>query len=192
MILRKSDRLRTAMMAASVALLAGPAAALQPRDWQMGLQPAATPPMEQLSNFQNLLLVEITGITLFGLALMIYVIVRFNEKRNPEPTKTTHNTLVEVLWTVVPVIILVAIAIPSFKLLYYLDRTDEAELTLKAIGRQWYWSYEYPDAGNFTFDSTMLEDDQRKPEQPRLLGVDNPIVLPVDTNIRLQIGRAHV
>src|SRR3546814_9975135 len=91
--------------------------------------------MEQLSNFHNLLLVVITGITLFVLALMIYVIVRFNEKRNPEPTKTTHNTLVEVLWTVVPVIILVAIAIPSFKLLYYLDRTDEAELTLKAIGR---------------------------------------------------------
>src|SRR3546814_53499 len=155
MILRKSDRLRTAMMAASVALLAGPAAAQQPRDWQMGLQPAATPQMEQLSNFHNLLLVVITGITLFVLALMIYVIVRFNEKRNPEPTKTTHNTLVEVLWTVVPVIILVAIAIPSFKLLYYLDRTDEAELTLKAIGRQWYWSYESPEAGNFTFDSTI-------------------------------------
>src|SRR3546814_377177 len=156
MILRKSDRLRTAMMAASVALLAGPAAAQQPRDWQMGLQPAGRAQRAQLSNVHKLLLVVITGITLFVLALMIYVIVRFNEKRNPEPTKTTHNTLVEVLWTVVPVIILVAIAIPSFKLLYYLDRTDEAELTLKAIGRQWYWSYEYPDAGNLQFDSTLI------------------------------------
>src|SRR3546814_10969960 len=114
--------------------------------------------MEQLSNFHNLLLVVITGITLFVLALMIYVIVRFNEKRNPEPTKPTHNTLVEVLWPVVPVLMLVAIATPSFQMLSYPARTDEAELTLKAIGRQGDWSDESPDAGNFKFDSPILGD----------------------------------
>ncbi|MET4697431.1 cytochrome c oxidase subunit 2 [Constrictibacter sp. MBR-5] len=192
MILRKSDRLRTVLMTAALAVLAGPASAQQPRPWELGLQPAATPQAERIADFHNLLLVIITLITLFVLGLLIYVMVRFNEKRNPEPTKTSHNTLIEVLWTGIPVIILVVIAVPSFKLLYYLDRTDEAELTLKAIGRQWYWSYEYPDNGNFTFDSLMLEDDQRQPEQPRLLATNNPIVLPVDTNIRLLITASDV
>jgi len=192
MILRKSDRLRTALMTAAIAAMAGPAAAQQPRPWELGLQPAATPQMEQITSFHNLLLWVITLITLFVLGLLIYVMVRFNEKRNPEPTKTSHNIVVEILWTVVPVVILVAIAVPSFRLLYYLDRTDEAELTLKAIGRQWYWSYEYPDNGNFTFDSLMLEDGQRQPEQPRLLATNNPIVLPVDTNIRLLITASDV
>ncbi|WP_354075230.1 cytochrome c oxidase subunit II [Constrictibacter sp. MBR-5] len=179
-------------MTAALAVLAGPASAQQPRPWELGLQPAATPQAERIADFHNLLLVIITLITLFVLGLLIYVMVRFNEKRNPEPTKTSHNTLIEVLWTGIPVIILVVIAVPSFKLLYYLDRTDEAELTLKAIGRQWYWSYEYPDNGNFTFDSLMLEDDQRQPEQPRLLATNNPIVLPVDTNIRLLITASDV
>jgi len=192
MILRKSDRLRTVLMTAALAVLAGPASAQQPRPWELGLQPAATPQAERIGDFHNLLLVIITVITLFVLGLLIYVMFRFNEKRNPEPTKTSHNTLIEVLWTGIPVIILVVIAVPSFKLLYYLDRTDEAELTLKAIGRQWYWSYEYPDNGNFTFDSLMLEDDQRQPEQPRLLATNNPIVLPVDTNIRLLITASDV
>lgn len=192
MILRKSDRVRTALITAALAVIAGPAAAQQPRHWELGLQQAATPQMERISSFHNLLLVIITVITLFVLGLLIYVMYRFNEKRNPEPTKTSHNTLIEIVWTVVPVVILVAIAVPSFNLLYYLDRTDEAELTVKAIGRQWYWSYEYPDSGNFTFDSTMLEDDQRQEGQPRLLAVNNPIVVPVDTNIRLLITASDV
>ncbi|MFN4088972.1 MAG: cytochrome c oxidase subunit II [Alphaproteobacteria bacterium] len=192
MILRKSDRLRTALMAAALAVLAGPAAAQQPRDWQLGLQPAATPQMERMHDFHNLLLVIITLITLFVLGLLVYVMVRFNEKRNPEPSRTTHNTLIEVIWTVVPVVILVAIAIPSFRLLYFLDRTDDADLTLKIIGRQWFWTYEYPDHQNFTFDSYMLEDDQLQDKQPRLLAVDNPVVLPVDTNIRLLITASDV
>src|SRR5690606_5968923 len=192
MILRKSDRLWAVPTALMAVMLAGPAAAQQPRDWQLGLQDAASPQMERVTDFHNLLLVVITAITLFVLALLIYVIVRFNEKRNPEPAKTTHNTMVEVLWTVVPVIILVAIAIPSFKLLYYLDRTDDAEMTLKAIGRQWYWSYEYPDSGNFTFDANMVQDADLTPEQPRLLATDNVVVLPVDTNIRLLITASDV
>src|SRR5690606_12848505 len=113
-------------------------------------------------------------------------------KRNPEPSRTTHNTLVEVLWTVVPVVILVGIAIPSFKLLYYLDRVEEADMTIKVIGRQWYWTYEYPDHGNFAFDSNMIPEDQIQPGQLRLLEVDNRIVLPVDTNVRILVTASDV
>jgi cytochrome c oxidase subunit 2 len=175
-------------LAAFVAALAGLSAtafAGAPQPWEMTLQPAATPVAEQLHDLHNGLLVIITVITVFVLLLLVYVMVRFNERRNPVPSKTTHNTLVEVLWTVVPIIILVGIAIPSFRLLYFADRTQEAEMTLKIIGHQWYWSYEYPDNGNFTFDSLMVEDADLQPGQLRLLETDNAVVLPVETNIRL-------
>lgn len=171
---------------------AGSALAAYPQPWEMMLQPAASSTAEQIADFHNMLLVIITLITLFVLGLLVYVMFRFSAKRNPEPTRTTHNTLVEVLWTVVPVIILVGIAVPSFKLLYYLDRTEEAEMTLKVIGRQWYWSYEYPDHGNFTFDSNMVPEDALEPGQLRLLEVDNRVVLPVDTNIRLLVTASDV
>jgi cytochrome c oxidase subunit 2 len=155
--------------------------------WQMGMQTAATPVAEQIQEFHTLLLVIITLITLFVLGLLIYVMVRFNEKANPTPTKTTHNTLLEVLWTAVPILILVIIAVPSFKLLYFMDRlpAEDAEMTLKVIGHQWYWSYEYPDHDDLAFDSVLVSDDELKEGQPRLLAVDNDVVLPVDTNIRL-------
>lgn len=171
--------------------------AAQPADgiavpWQMGLQTAASPVMEEIVDFHNLLLWIIVPITLFVTGLMIYVLVRFRKSANPNPTTTTHNTLVEVLWTVVPILILVVIAIPSFKLLYYGDRAVDAEMTIKAIGHQWYWSYEYPDHGNFTFDATMLEDDELKEGQPRLLATDEIVVLPVDTSIRLLVTAADV
>ena len=156
-----------------------------PYPWEMTLQPAATPVAEQLDHLHNWLLVIISVITVFVLLLLVYVMVRFNERSNPVPSKTTHNTLVEVLWTVVPIVILVGIAIPSFRLLYFADRTAEAEMTLKIIGHQWYWSYEYPDNGNFTFDANMVADTDLQPGQPRLLETDNPVVLPVGTNIRL-------
>ncbi len=123
----------------------------------------------------------------FVLLLLLYVMYRFSERRNPTPSKTTHNTLIEVLWTTVPVIILVLIAIPSFKLLYYADRVEDADMTIKAIGHQWYWSYEYPDHGDFTFDGIMLSDDEREQGQPRLLATDTFVVLPVDTKIRLLV-----
>ena len=168
---------------------ARPAAAQQPRDWQLGLQDAASPQMERVTDFHNLLLVVITAITLLVMVLLAYVMVRFNEKRNPEPAKTTHNTMVEVLWTVVPVIVLVAIAIPSFKLLYFMDRTTDADMTLKAIGRQWYWSYEYPDDGNFTFDAYMVADEDLQEGQPRLLTTDQAVVLP-DGSIEGFVGGA--
>lgn len=171
---------------------AGSALAAYPQPWEMMLQPAASSTAEQIADFHNMLLVIITLITLFVLALLVYVMFRFSAKRNPEPTRTTHNTLVEVLWTVVPVIILVGIAVPSFKLLYYLDRTEEAEMTLKVIGRQWYWSYEYPDHGNFTFDSNMVPEDALEPGQLRLLEVDNRVVLPVETNIRILVTASDV
>lgn len=172
--------------------LSGAASAAEPQPWQMGLQPAASTSMERIVEFHNLLLVIITLIVLFVLALLAYTIVRFNEKRNPVPAKTTHNTLLEVLWTAIPVIILVAVAVPSFKLLYFTDRAEDAEMTIKAIGYQWYWTYEYPDHGDFTFDALMLSDEDLEPGGRRLLDVDNPVVLPVGTKIRLLITAGDV
>jgi cytochrome c oxidase subunit 2 len=167
--------------------LAGGAGADQPRDWQMGFQPAASTTMERIADLHNLLLVIVTLITVFVILLLLYVMIRFSERRNPTPSNTTHNTLIEVLWTTVPVVILVIIAIPSFRLLYYTDRIEDADMTIKAIGHQWYWSYEYPDHGDFTFDAIMLTDDELKEGQPRLLATDNMVVLPVDTRIRLLV-----
>lgn len=161
------------------------AAVGQAEPWQLGFQEAASPVMHEINDFHNMLLVIITVITAVVLGLLLYCIVRFNARANPTPSRTSHNTLLEVIWTAVPVLILVVIAIPSFKLLYYGDRTVEAEMTLKAIGNQWYWTYEYPDNGELSFDAIMVEDDELKEDEPRLLTTDNAIVLPVDTNIRL-------
>lgn len=172
-------------LAAALVGVSATAFAQAPQPWQLGLQEAATPVAERLHDLHNGLVIIITLITLFVLALLLYVMLRFNERRNPTPSKTTHNTLVEVLWTVVPIIILVGIAIPSFRLLYYADRTEDAELTIKIIGHQWYWSYEYPDNGNFTFDSLMVADEDLQPGQLRQLETDTEVVLPVDTNVRL-------
>ena len=160
--------------------------------WQLGLQPPVTPVAEQINDFHNLLMVIITVIAVFVTLLMIYVMIKFSAKSNPVPRTTTHNTLLEVLWTAVPILILVVIAIPSFKLLYFADTTKEAEMTVKAVGHQWYWSYEYPDHGNFTFDASMVEDDELQPGQPRLLATDEAVVIPVNTNIRLLIAADDV
>ncbi|MGB0671992.1 MAG: cytochrome c oxidase subunit II [Rhodospirillales bacterium] len=170
---------------AAVLASAGTALADQPKPWQMGFQEAATPTMERVTDFNMLLLWIITAITLFVLALMIYVVVKFNEKANPTPSKTTHNTLIEVIWTAVPILILVVIAVPSFKLLYFADSNPETEMTLKITGHQWYWSYEYPDNGGFAFDSYIVDAADLEPGQPRLLTVDNKVVLPVNTKIKL-------
>ena len=168
-------------------LASAAAYAAQPLPWQKGLQPAATPVMASINDFHNLLLVIITLIAAFVLALLIYVMWRFNEKRNPVPARTTHNTLIEVIWTVVPIIILVVIAVPSFKQLYMNDVVPKADMTVKAIGHQWYWSYEYPDHGKFSFDSNMIAPDELKPGQVRLLDTDTVVVVPVDTTVRLQV-----
>ncbi len=163
----------------------------QPSPWQLGFQQAATPVMENIVWFHDFLLWLTVAITLFVLALLVIVIVRFNAKANPTPSRTTHNTLLEVMWTIVPVIILVAIAVPSFKLLFLQLTIPPADVTIKATGKQWYWSYAYPDS-KFEFDSIMLKDNERKPDQPRLLAVDNEIVVPVNKVIRVQVIGAEV
>ncbi|MEE8539947.1 MAG: cytochrome c oxidase subunit II transmembrane domain-containing protein, partial [Woeseiaceae bacterium] len=148
-----SKRLRILAPLIATCAAAGSALAAAPEPWRLGFQAAASPVMERIEELHNLLLVIITGITLFVLGLLVYVALRFNEKSNPVPSTTTHNTVIEVLWTAVPVVILMVMAVPSFKLLYFMDRAQDAEMTIKVIGHQWYWSYEYPDHGDFTFDS---------------------------------------
>jgi len=166
--------------------LMGPALAAtgdgQPAPWQMGFQKANTPIMEQITSFHTYVTIIITLIALFVLGLMVYVMVRFNEKRNHEPARTTHNTALEIAWTVVPILILVAIAIPSFRLLFAQYDFPKADLTITATGNQWYWSYEYPDLG-IKFDSIIVQDADLKPGQPRLLTVDHEVVVPVGKNV---------
>ena len=176
------------------AAVAAPAGALagKPRPWQMGFQDAASPIMEQLDAFHNMMLVILSLVALFVLGLLVYVMFRFKAARNPNPSKVTHNTVVEVVWTVVPVIILVLIAIPSFKLLYAQKVIPEVEMTVKAIGVQWYWTYEYPDHGDLTFDAVMVPDEDIQEGQLRLLETDNRLVLPVQTNIRILVTAADV
>jgi cytochrome c oxidase subunit 2 len=159
--------------------------AAEPQNWQLGLTESHSPTAILIHNFHNGLLVVITLITIFVLGLLLYASWRFREKRNPTPSTTTHHTLIEILWTVIPIMILIGIAIPSFRLLYFADRTTEADMTLKIIGNQWYWSYEYPDNGNFTFDANLVPDDKLKPGEKRLMTTDNPVVLPVGKKVRL-------
>ncbi len=162
------------------------------KNWGLGFQNPTSPNANEIDLFHNELLIIITAITVFVLFLLLYVMFRFSEKRNPTPSKTTHNTLIEVIWTAVPVIILVVIAIPSFRLLYNQEKIDDAEMTIKAIGKQWYWSYEYPDHGNFTFDAYMVEEEDLEEGQPYLLQTDNAVVLPVDTKIRVLVTAGDV
>jgi cytochrome c oxidase subunit 2 len=173
-------------------LAGGSAFAAQPEPWQMGLQPAGSPIMERITSFHSLLLVIITLICLVVLALLVYACTTFRASRNATPSRRTHNTLLEVVWTAVPVLILVIIAIPSFRLLYYSDVIPETEMTIKATGRQWYWSYEYPDHDNFTFDAFMLPDDELEPGMLRLLETDNRVVVPTGTNIKIQVTASDV
>ncbi|HEV3500005.1 MAG TPA: cytochrome c oxidase subunit II [Bradyrhizobium sp.] len=175
---------------AGVALAAGGTAFAelgQPAPWEYKLQEAASPVMESIIYFHDWLLIVITVITLFVLGLLITVVIKFNATANPVPSRTTHNTLIEVIWTLGPVLILMAIVVPSFKLLF--DELDipKADLTVKATGKQWYWSYAYPDNGKFEFDSLMAQD-----KQPRLLGVDNEMVVPLNKVIRVQTTGADV
>ena len=175
---------------AGVALAAGGTAFAelgQPAPWEYTLQEAATPVMDNITWFHNFLFVLITIITLFVLALLVIVVVKFNAKANPVPSRTTHNTLIEVAWTLIPVLILVGIAVPSFRLLFLELDIPKADLTIKATGKQWYWSYAYPDNGKFEFDSLLAQD-----KKPRLLGVDNEMVVPVNKVIRIQTTGADV
>ena len=161
--------------------------AAQPKDWQLGFQPAVTPIMRDLSWMHDYILLPIIiAISVFVLFLLIYLVVNFRESKNPNPSKTTHNVMLEVLWTVIPCLILVVIAVPSFKLLYKEETIPKADVTLKAIGYQWYWGYEYPDE-KIAFDSLMIEDKDLKPGEPRLLATDTKIVVPVNKVVKVMI-----
>lgn len=194
--------LRVLRVAVAAAVLVGfgalaapdPAAAGlgQPSPWQLGMQEAAAPVMKDVVWFHDLLLWIITAIVALVLVLLVIVTVRFNAKANPTPSRTTHNTLIEVLWTVVPVIVLVVIAVPSFRIMFLQLNTPQADVTVKATGKQWFWSYAYPDQGQFEFDSLMVPDNELKPGQPRLLAVDNEMVVPVGKVVRVQVTGADV
>jgi cytochrome c oxidase subunit 2 len=182
--------LAVALVAAGA--LATAAWAAQPRPWEMGMQPPATPVKDRLNAFHNELLVIIFLIAALVMALQLYVILRFNHRRNPVPAHTSHNTVVEILWTIVPVLILVIIAIPSFKLMYFMDRVPNPEMTIKVTGHQWYWSYEYPDQKGLAFDSNIIQQADLKPGQLRLLDVDNPLVVPIHTNVKVLVTSTDV
>ena len=195
----------TLLAGAVIGVLSGAAFAAQPQPWEITLQPAASPIMEMIHRFNNGLLLVVTAIVLFVLALLLVCIVRFNSRTNPVPSRTSHNTLIEVLWTVVPILILVGIAVPSFALLFaehdparaipgFNPETDR-QMTIKATGSQWYWSYEYPDNNDLSFDSIMLSETDRAADPdagPRLLAVDNELVVPVGTVVRMQVTGADV
>ena len=185
-------RISTLVALSAAAILTGRAAfAAEPTPGGLWHQTPASPKMEAIEDFHALLVWVITGITLFVLALLLWVMVRYNAKANPVPSKTTHHVGVEVVWTIVPVLILAGLAVPSFGLLYQFDKAETADMTIKAIGKQWFWTYEYPDHGNFTFDSLMIENPT--PEQgPRLLAVDNRVVVPVNATVRVIVTASDV
>jgi cytochrome c oxidase subunit II len=164
----------------------------QPTPWQLGLQEAASPVMEDINSFHNFVLWIITAVTAFVLILLLIIIVRFNARANLTPSRTTHNTLLEVMWTIVPVIILLLIAVPSFRLLFLQLDVPKPDLTVKATGKQWFWSYSYPDNGNFEFNSLMVAEKDLKPGQPRLLTVDNELVVPVNKIVHVLVTGADV
>ena len=168
-------------------LIASEVFANQPKEWQLGFQNPASDSMRDIVSFHNnLLLPIIIAISVFVLFLMLYACVRFRASANPNPSKRTHNVTVEILWTLIPCLILIVMAVPSFKILYKQDTIPKADLTIKAVGYQWYWGYEYPDE-NIIFESYMVEDKDLRPDQPRLLAVDNEVVVPVNKVVKVLI-----
>ena len=159
----------------------------QPTEWQMGFQDAASPLMQDLINLHDFVFWIITFITIFVFVLLLYVCIKFSAKNNKTPSKVTHNALLEVAWTVIPVVLLMVIAIPSFRLLYNQNDFTNIDMTIKATGYTWFWGYEYPDHDGLTFDALMLQDDELQEGQPRLLTTDNALVVPINKNIKMQI-----
>lgn len=173
-------------------LCSNSALAAHPLPWQFGFQEAVTPVMEEINKMHNFLLVIISAIVLIVVAVMIYIIVKFNAKSNPVPMKFSHNVKLEIIWTIIPVIILIIIAIPSIKILRYAEKTADPDLTIKVVGYQWYWHYSYPEHQNIEFDSYMIPDSEIKPGQFRLLEVDNRVVIPVNKVVKFIITAADV
>ena len=164
----------------------------EPLPWQFGFQKAATPVMEYINDFHNFVLVIMLAVVIFVVLLLVYTLIRFNNRNNKKPSNASHNVTLEVIWTAIPIMIVFLIAVPSLKILKYEEAVPESEMTLKVVAHQWYWTYEYPDYKNIAFDSNMIQDSDLKPGQPRLLAVDNQVVLPVNTNVRVQITSADV
>ncbi len=186
------SRARTSAAALLLAAAATPAMAQMPKPWQMGMQTASSPVMAKIEELHDLVMVIITLVTIFVAALLLYVVWRYSARRNAHPSQTSHNTVLEIAWTLIPVLILVVIAIPSFRLIYFEDRTEAADMTIKVTGHQWYWEYTYPDHGNVDFSSRLVPEDQLKPGQMRLLDVDEQLVLPAGKNIRILTTSADV
>jgi len=180
------------MVAFAVLVTAPAAMADMPKPWQMWMQVPASPVAAKIESLHSLVMVIITVITIFVAGLLVFVMFRFNAKVNKVASRTSHNTLIEVLWTVIPVLILVVIAIPSFRLVYFEDRTHEPDMTIKVTGHQWYWEYDYGDAAKVDFNSRMLADEDLTPGQHRLLDVDNQLVVPAGKNIRILTTSADV
>jgi cytochrome c oxidase subunit 2 len=190
---RVTSRIAAGMAAAAAAIATTAPAAADvlnvPQPWQMGMMPPHSEMAQNMVSFHNGLLWIITIITVFVGALLLICIFRFNEKKNPNPTRTSHNTMLEVAWTVIPILILVGIAIPSFRLLREQVIIPEPDIVVKVTGHSWYWEYEYPeDQGGFSFISAMLERDEAEAiGQPYLLAVDNEMVVPVGANVAVQV-----
>jgi cytochrome c oxidase subunit 2 len=166
--------------------------ASEPLPWQYNFQPPATPVMEEIETLHEFLMFAMSGVVAVVLGLLAYVCIRFNAKANPTPATFTHNVAIEIIWTLIPVIILVILAIPSFRTLYFAEKIPTADLTIKVVGNQWYWSYTYPDHGNFGFDSYMIPDNKIQPGQRRLLEVDNRILIPAGKTVRFLITASDV
>jgi cytochrome c oxidase subunit 2 len=182
-----------AAMAAVGALLAASPAYAEIKDFQYGFQEAASPVMDQIESFHTELVYIIVAVCLFVLALLVWVVLKFRASANPVPSKVHHNTLLEIAWTIIPVIILVIVAIPSFKLLYFEANIPKPDVTIRAIGKQWFWTYEYPGKNGFSFDSLHLEDAAAKAAgKPRLLGVDNAVYVPVNKVVEVETVGADV
>jgi cytochrome c oxidase subunit 2 len=182
------DKINIAFVGVSsfILLMANSASASEPKPWQMDLQEPAGIIATKATDLHNFLLVVITLISVFVLGLLVYVCIKFKEKPNVKPSKTSHNTLIEVIWTVVPVLILVVIAIPSFKLLYLTEADKPVDMVVKVSGAQWYWNYQYPDE-DIAFDSYIIAEADLKEDQKRMLDVDNPLVVPEGTRIKFLI-----
>jgi cytochrome c oxidase subunit II len=200
-MLRMRDMLQRWMLSISMACvvlttLVGNVAAEgvigMPRAWEINFQEPYSPVMERLLEFNYLIHIVIIGIIVLVLSILAYVIFRYNARRNPVPSKTAHNTLLEIAWTILPVLTLLVIIIPSLKLLYYSDKAESPDMTLKVTGHQWYWSYSYPDHGDFSFDSIPIPTEELKPGQPRLLAVDNPVVVPVGATVQVLVASDDV
>ncbi len=180
-----SERWRAAAVGIGAWLTAAPALAQTPRNWQIGFQDAHSPVQQGIEGLHAMVLWLMAAVTIFVLCLLLFVAYRFRASRNPVPSRISHHTALEVAWTLLPVLILVLIAIPSFRLVFFEDRTTEPALTIKVTGRQWAWEYAYPDNGNFSFISNMIADDDLKPGDLRRLSVDNRLVVPAGKDIRI-------